>query len=59
VPTTQAALEALKVLIEYTETGNSGIQDSSGYLRLFGRLERELKANEGIQTLLDQWFTGA
>ena len=59
MPTTQSALQATQVLIEFLEAGNSGVLGTE-YLRTLERLERLVKvkqANEGIQGTLDSWIT--
>ncbi|ELR04411.1 hypothetical protein VC83_02163 [Pseudogymnoascus destructans] len=59
VHSTQAVLQALQVLIDFMETGNSGIREPAVTLRSLEHIERELvvkKANEGIQGTLDVWL---
>ncbi|ELR07308.1 hypothetical protein GMDG_02488 [Pseudogymnoascus destructans 20631-21] len=59
VLTTQNAVQALQVLIEFSESENSGITDPASFLRSLERVERQLvakQANELVQGTLDGWM---
>lgn len=59
VLTTQAALQAIKSLIEFIESGNSGINEAPLFLRSFERFERHLQLQfqtEQVQGTLDRWI---
>jgi hypothetical protein len=61
VPTTQAALKAIQVLIEYSESINSSSEAATTeFLRSLERKQRQLEAkqaNDAIQSTLDIWIT--
>ncbi|ELR08213.1 hypothetical protein VC83_08025 [Pseudogymnoascus destructans] len=59
VPTTQAVINAIQVLIEFTESGNSDTSEAPTFLRSFECFERQLRlleANSQRQGTLDSWF---
>ncbi|ELR05685.1 hypothetical protein GMDG_07528 [Pseudogymnoascus destructans 20631-21] len=59
VPTTQAAINAIQVLIEFTESGNSDTSEAPTFLCSFKCFERQLRlleANSQRQGTLDSWF---
>ena len=58
VPTTIAALQAIQVLQDYTESLGTGIKDSEAYIQVLNRMDRELrllKASQVRQGTLDTW----
>jgi len=60
VLTPQAALQAIQTLIDYTESGNSGISEAPSTLRSLERVERQIQlhmSNQKSRSTLDSWVT--
>ncbi|OAF61910.1 hypothetical protein VC83_01747 [Pseudogymnoascus destructans] len=58
VLTTQNAIQALQVLIEFSESENSGITDPASFSRSLERVERQLVAKQPMTWFKARWMDG-